>query len=292
MKKYFNNIGIVGIPRFKSSFVTHELLYFWLHKKGYNVFIENNLVKKLFLINPMVLSLSDIGKYCDLAIVIGGDGNILRAGRVLSSYKTFIIGINRGNFGFLTDLNYNNIFKTILKILSGKFKIEKRFLLEVKVYRKNIILNKDIAINEIVIHPEKVTNMFEFDIFINGKFAFSQRSDGLIISTPTGSTGYALSAGGPIVETSLDVIILLPMFAHTLSVRPLVINNNNIIYIKFKDVKGKLKISLDGNVVIPIKKNDIIFISKSKLKLSLVHPLCYNYYDVLNVKLNWSKKFF
>ncbi|WP_343190425.1 NAD(+)/NADH kinase [Buchnera aphidicola (Mollitrichosiphum nigrofasciatum)] len=292
MKRYFNNIGIIGIPRHDRAFVTHEILYYWLNNKGYNVYVEKKILDKLFLIKPMALSLSGIGKCCNLALVIGGDGNILRAGRALCVYTICMIGINRGNFGFLTDLNYKTIFANLKSILSGKFFIENRFILEVSVYRNNSFIAKSKAINEFVIHPKNATQMIEFDVLINKKFAFSQCADGLIISTPTGSTGYSLSAGGPVLESSLDAIILIPMSPHTLSVRPLIIHNKNIVSLKFHDFPGKLRVTCDSQKILSIKKNDTVVIYKSKYNLSFLHPIKYNYFNILSDKLNWSKKFF
>jgi len=134
--------------------------------------------------------------------------------------------------------------------------------------------------------------MIEFDVYINKKFAFSQRSDGLIISTPTGSTGYSLSAGGPIVDASLDAIVLVSMFPHTLSSRPLVISSDSIICLKFSNIKNKLKISCDSQIALSIEKGEYVFVRKSSYYLNLIHPKNYNYFKTLTSKLNWSKKFF
>ena len=292
MKQYFNCIGIVGRPRRSSALITHERLYKWLTKKGYQVFIEHNISKKLNLKNPKTATLIEIGRLCDLAVVIGGDGNLLFTARILSYFNIKIIGINRGNLGFLTDLNPDNKFKKLSEVLSGKFSIENRFLLDVKIYKKEKISKSSIAINEVVLHSKNVAHMIEFQVYINEKFSFSQRSDGLIISTPTGSTGYSLSAGGPIIETSLEAILLVPMFPHTLSARPLVIRSDSVICLKFSNTESDLKISCDSQIVLPINKNEYVFIRRSNYYLNLVHPKSYNYFQTLTSKLNWSKKFF
>lgn len=292
MKQYFNCIGIVGRPRHSSALMTHEILYKWLTKKGYQVFIEYNISKKLNLKNPKTATLTEIGQLCDLAVVIGGDGNLLFTARILSYFNIKIIGINRGNLGFLTDLNPDNRFKKLSEVLSGKYLIENRFLLDVMIYKKEKISKSSIAINEVVLHPKNVAHMIEFEVYINESFAFSQRSDGLIISTPTGSTGYSLSAGGPIIETSLEAILLVPMFPHALSARPLVIRSDSVICLRFSKIETDLKISCDSQIVLPVNKNEYVFIRRSNYYLNLIHPKSYNYFKTLTSKLNWSKKFF
>ncbi|AYN24860.1 NAD(+) kinase [Buchnera aphidicola] len=292
MKQYFNCIGIVGRPRHLSALTTHEILYKWLTKKGYQVFIEYNVSKKLNLKNPKTATLTEIGQLCDLAVVIGGDGNLLFTARILSYFNIKIIGINRGNLGFLTDLNPDNRFKKLSEVLSGKYSIENRFLLDVTIYKKEKISKSSIAINEIVLHPKHVAHMIEFNVYINENFAFSQRSDGLIISTPTGSTGYSLSAGGPIIETSLEAILLVPMFPQTLSSRPLAIHSDSVICLRFSDIETDLKISCDSQIVLPVNKNEYVLIRRSDYYLNLIHPKSYNYFETLTSKLNWSKKFF
>ncbi|XBC38344.1 MAG: NAD(+) kinase [Buchnera aphidicola (Floraphis choui)] len=289
MKQYFHCIGIVGYPRHFSALSTHKILYHWL-KKNYHVIIEDKVAGQLGLKNINIDSLSNIGKQCDLVIVVGGDGNMLYTARILSSYKIKIIGINRGKLGFLTDLNPDTALKQLLCVLSGEYIQENRFLLEVKVVKKNGLFSISKAINEIVLHAEHVAHMIDFEVYINGDFAFSQRSDGLIISTPTGSTGYSLSAGGPILVTSLEAIVLVPMFPHTLSSRPLVINSTSTIHLKCMETTSKLKISCDSQIILSVDKHDIIVVKRSNDFLCLIHPKNYSYFKMLSSKLNWSKK--
>ncbi|BAP58486.1 NAD(+) kinase [Candidatus Tachikawaea gelatinosa] len=290
MQKHFNCIGILGKPRFFYAMKTHKELFFWLQKKGYQVIVEKEIFNKLNIKNLNCIgTLEDIGKTADLAIVIGGDGNMLNAARFLSNFDIKIIGINRGNLGFLTDLDHKNMYKQLNKILKGDYLTENRFLLEIKEQKKERLVQLGTAINEIVLHLDKVAKMIEFAVYIDEKFAFSQRADGLIISTPTGSTAYALSAGGPIVDPSIDGIILIPMFPHTLSARPLVINNNSIIRLQFSKLISNLEISCDSHIIIPYKTGKDIVIQRSKSYFKLVHPKEYNYFNILSSKLNWSK---
>lgn len=220
MKNHFKCIGIVGHPRHPTALTTHEMLWRWLSGKGYEVLVEQQIAHELQLSNVKTGTLAEIGQQADLAVVVGGDGNMLGAARTLARYDINVIGINRGNLGFLTDLDPDNALQQLADVLEGHYIAEKRFLLEAQVCQQDCQKRISTAINEVVLHPGKVAHMIEFEVYIDEVFAFSQRSDGLIISTPTGSTAYSLSAGGPILTPSLDAITLVPMFPHTLSARP------------------------------------------------------------------------
>ncbi|GAK86911.1 NAD kinase [Vibrio ponticus] len=228
MKKPFEVIAIIGKPRDQQAIQTHRELFDWLTAEGYSVYIDDRLSDILSDIpQEHFASLIQLGKIADLAVVVGGDGNMLGAARVLSRFDISVIGVNRGNLGFLTDLNPED-FQTALKaVLDGEFIEEERFLLEAEIHRHKQIKSHNAALNEAVLHPGQVAHMIEFEVYIDDSFAFSQRSDGLIISTPTGSTAYSLSGGGPILSPSLNAISLVPMFPHTLSSRPLVLIAND-----------------------------------------------------------------
>ncbi|SFN10960.1 NAD+ kinase [Izhakiella capsodis] len=292
MNTHFTCIGIVGHPRHPTALTTHEMLYLWLTSKGYEVIIEQQIARELNLGNVRTGSLSDIGQQADLAVVVGGDGNMLGAARVLARYNIKVIGINRGNLGFLTDLDPDNAQCQLADVLEGEYFVESRFLLEAKVFRKARASRRGTAINEIVLHPGKIAHMIEFEVYIDESFAFSQRSDGLIISTPTGSTAYSLSAGGPILTPSLEAIVLVPMFPHTLSARPLVINSSSTIRLRFSHIRTDLEISCDSQIALPIQEGEEVLIRRSVDRLNLIHPKNYNYFNTLSSKLGWSKKLF
>lgn len=287
----FHYIGLAGKSSNKLAFITYNFIYKILINKGYKLIIEKNIVKKLKLKNVEIGNLNNIGEKAQLAIIIGGDGNMLRAARILSFYDIKVIGINCGNLGFLNEIDPKKIKKQIFDILKGKYYFENRFLLEVKIKKNIYTYRKETAINEIIFHSSKVAHMIEFEVYIDKKFAFSQRSNGLIVSTPTGSTAYSLSAGGPILFPSLEAIVLVPMFPHTLSSRPLVISNKSIVHLVFSDKKN-LEISCDSQIIIPIDNYDNIVIKKSKNYLNLIHLLKYNYFNSLTSKLGWSNKLF
>ncbi|MCD1125555.1 NAD(+) kinase [Jinshanibacter sp. LJY008] len=288
----FSCIGLVGHPRHPSALATHKTLYHWLKSNGYNVIVEQQIANDLKLEDMTTGSLSEIGQQADLAVVIGGDGNMLGAARVLSRYDIKVIGVNRGNLGFLTDLNPDNLHQQLSEVLAGEYITEKRFLLEAQLHRAGQPTRISTAINEVVLHPGKVAHMIEFEVYIDNNFAFSQRSDGLIISTPTGSTAYSLSAGGPILTPTLDAIALVPMFPHTLTSRPLVISSNSVIHLKFSHYSRDLEISCDSQIALPIQKDEEVIIKRSEAHLNLIHPKNYSYYNTLSTKLGWSKKLF
>lgn len=292
MNKHFNCIGIVGHPRHPTALTTHEMLYRWLCSEGYDIIVEQQIAHDLNLTQVKTGTLAEIGQQADLAVVVGGDGNMLGAARVLARYDIKVIGINRGNLGFLTDLDPDNAHQQLAAVLEGHYFIERRFLLEAEVFHHDIPARKSTAINEVILHPGKIAHMIEFEVYIDEVFAFSQRSDGLIISTPTGSTAYSLSAGGPILTPSLDAITLVPMFPHTLSARPLVINSNSTIRLRFSHMHSDLEISCDSQISLPIQDEESVLIRRSDYQLNLIHPKDYSYFNTLSSKLGWSKKLF
>lgn len=290
----FKTIAIVGMPRLEHNINLHNDVYNWLIKQNFNVLMEKQACTKLKLKINCSMSLQEIGKKADLAIVIGGDGNMLARARVLAEFGVPLIGINKGNLGFLADIDPNNWREGLFQcLIEGKFFIEERFLFETNIIRKGKSVFNNNAINEVVIHPAKIAHMIDFDLYIDGIFAFSQRADGLIIATPTGSTAYSLSAGGPILTPNLNAITLVPMFPHSLSARPLVINADSKITVKFSQYNSRLlELSCDSQVNMPFSTDDIVCISKSKKTFKLLHLQNYNYYNVLGNKLGWLQKMF
>ncbi len=171
--------------------------------------------------------------------------------------------------------------------------VEQRFLLEVEVYRHELLKSNNSAVNEVVLHHGKVAHMMEFEVFIDDHFVFSQRSDGLIVATPTGSTAYSLSGGGPILMPHLDALTLVPMFPHTLSSRPIVVDANSTVSMRVSKVNSdSLQVSCDSHIVLPVLPGDEIRVRKGNNRLSMVHPKGYNYFNVLRKKLGWGSKLY
>jgi NAD+ kinase len=294
MKNTFNVIAIIGKPRDQVAIQTHREIYQWLSEQGYTVFIDERLMNILTDIpQANFCSITELGEKADLAIVVGGDGNMLGAARVLSRYGIRVVGVNRGNLGFLTDLNPEDFKKSLQEVLSGNYIEEQRFLLESQIHRHGQLKSHNPALNEVVLHPGQIAHMIEFEVYIEDVFAFSQRSDGLIISTPTGSTAYSLSGGGPILSPGLNAISLVPMFPHTLSSRPLVVDGDRRIKLLVSPNNlGTQEISCDGQVSLPVSPGDEVHIFRSPNRLNLIHPKDYSYYHVLRCKLGWASKLF
>jgi NAD+ kinase len=225
-------------------------------------------------------------------VVVGGDGNMLGAARVFAEAGLPVIGVNRGNLGFLTDLDPNQALAQLLAVLQGQYQIESRQLLQATIMRAEQTLAVGRAINEVVLHSDKVAHMIEFEVFIDDQFVYSQRADGLIVSTPTGSTAYSLSGGGPIVTPAVNAITLVPMFPHTLSSRPIVVSASSCIRLRTAPDNVTLQISCDGHVRMAVQPGDEIVIQQFPQPLYLVHPTDHCYYRVLRNKLGWGSRLF
>lgn len=250
----------------------------YLEKLGCQVAYEQETAS---LVGGRVTTVApDLIRDYDLLVVVGGDGSLLRASHIAVANDLPVLGINRGRMGFLTDIHPERL-AGIAAIINGDYIEERRFLLE---------LNADVALNEIVLlSNDAASRMIEFAIYIDREFVCNQRADGLIVATPTGSTAYALSGGGPILHPNLDAIALVPMFPHTLSSRPLVVTATSHIEITF-DNKNLPGISLDGQKKVPLTKGGRVKITKSRKKLILIHPKDYCYFATLRSKLNWQNQ--
>jgi NAD+ kinase len=289
----YTTVGLIGKTDHEGSRVSLNALVTELKERNCTILVEARIREELDDRSLEVCALETLGERAELAIVVGGDGYMLGAARILAQYDTDVVGVNRGNLGFLTDINPEDITRQIANIFEGKVHREERFLLEANVFREDKHQETNAAVNEIVLHHEKVAHMMEFELYIDNQFVFSQRSDGIICATPTGSTAYSLSGGGPILMPQLDALTLVPMFPHTLSSRPIVVDANSEITLKVSSVNtDNLQVSCDSHIVISLKPGDEVRIRKNPNKLNLVHPLDYNYFNVLRTKLNWGSKLY
>ncbi|MDT8880783.1 NAD(+) kinase [Halomonas saccharevitans] len=287
----FKNIGLIG--RLGSAKVVDTLkrLIRFLEDGGYHVIIEDRTATVLLDHGHPEASRRLLGELCDLVIVVGGDGSLLGAARTLCHSGTLVLGVNRGRLGFLTDISPDELEARVGEVLAGRYELEERFLLDAELYRDGVQVGNGDALNEVVLHPGKAVRMIEFELFLDGQFVYSQRSDGLIIATPTGSTAYALSGGGPIMHPKLDVITLVPMFPHTLSSRPIVIDAASEIRIHIGETNQTYPhISCDGQTRAVAKPDDVLVIRRKPRRVQLVHPLGHNFFEVLRSKLGWSNR--
>lgn len=286
----FETIGVLGRVKTPEVKDTLKTLIDYLHRLQQSILIETETAESLNDPNLKTISRDQLGKQCDLLIVVGGDGSLLHAAHEVVDSETPILGINRGSLGFLTDVMPTE-FKKIEAILQGHYTLEKRFLLTATAELQGSIIGQDSALNEVAMIPDAIPHMIEFEIYIDNQFVCSQDSDGLIIATPTGSTAYALSGGGPIVHPQLDAIVLVPMFPHSLNNRPIVVEGNRqITLILSPKNTTSPRMTCDGRTCLTTPPGTQISIEKKSQQLHLIHPLDYNYYETLRSKLHWGKK--
>lgn len=289
----FATVGLIGKQAHQGANLSFKAIIVYLKQRGCRILVEENTANELGSNGVESATIKEIGAHADLAIVVGGDGNMLGAARVLAEYNVAVVGLNRGNLGFLTDINPEDFEQQLDSIFNGECIIEQRFLLEVEVYRDGKIQNKDSAVNEVVLHHGKVAHMLEFEVYLDDIFVYSQRSDGLIVATPTGSTAYSLSGGGPILTPNLDALTLVPMFPHTLSSRPIVVDANSTVKMKVsRENRDNLQVSCDSHIVLTVLPGDEVVIRKNPNRLTLIHPKDYNYFNVLRTKLNWGTRLY
>jgi NAD+ kinase len=266
---------------------TLNTLNAFLTKENFKVVAEASAAK--YLKNTPIMDTNDFCNCIDLAIVIGGDGTLLKAGRLLSDKDIPVIGINLGRLGFLVDISPDEIAEQLTQILEGKCTLETRSLLHAEAFRGIESLGEGIALNDVVVHVRNDVRMIEFTTHIDEYFVNTQRADGIVVATPTGSTAYSLSGGGPILHPSLDAVVLVPICPHTLSNRPLVVSNESLINISLcesRDVNAR--VSFDGQSNIELQAGDNIVIRHKAHKLQLMHPQGYDYFHILRNKLGWG----
>ena len=269
---------------------TLQRLIEFLHTQQIETVLDCDTAHSFELSLP-VLPRQDMGKKGDLIVVVGGDGSLLSAARMAIQVNVPVIGINRGRLGFLTDISPQDIESQLSAVLAGHYTEEQRFLLRTRVHDQNNHFFEGDALNDVVLSRGSETHLIEFDVYINQQFVGHYRADGLIIATPTGSTAYALSAGGPIMHPALNAIVVVPMFSHSLSLRPLVIDGNAQIDLFISQGnENDLQISCDGHESWMVKPGQQVSIEKNTQHLRLLHPLDYHYYDTLRIKLGWGYK--
>ncbi len=285
MKK-FSTIGIFCKENDDRIEATLKTLHDFLKAENFTIVAEKNAAAYL---NIPVMSSSEFCKCIDLAIVVGGDGTLLKAGRLLSDKNIPVIGINLGRLGFLVDISPNEITEQLTLMLNGEYTLETRSLLSAEVYRGDKRIGKGIALNDVVVHVRNDIRMIEFTTHIDEHFVNTQRADGIVVATPTGSTAYSLSGGGPILHPGLDAVVLVPICPHTLSNRPIVVSNESKINISLCESRNvNARVSFDGQSNINLRTGDEVKIRHKAHQLQIMHPKSYDYFHILRNKLGWS----
>lgn len=283
----FQNIGIIakqGEPANTRLAVARLARY--LRQQGPRVIFDPFAAALIGAAEPETLSPGGMGRQCDLVISVGGDGTLLGAARALASSGVPLLGINLGRLGFLADVSLDTIETHLEPILAGEFDAEERFLLSARVNGNPPVL----ALNDVVIHKWNIARMIELETSIDGVFVNRQRGDGIIVSTPTGSTAYALSGGGPLIHPALDAIALVPICPHTLSHRPLVVTGSSRIEIRARSRadQGHIIVTCDGQTDVFLNSESGVFIERGPHPIRLLHPKGHDHFEILRAKLGWG----
>ncbi len=271
-----------------SSRQAMEDIAHFLHTQGCEVVFEHDTAHNMGITGYPMLDVPGIGAQCDLALVVGGDGTMLGIGRQLAHLGVPLIGINQGRLGFITDIPYGNIASTLAPMLRGEYEEDHRSLMQARVMRDGHCVFDALAMNDVVVNRGATSGMVELRVEVDGHFVANQRADGLIIATSTGSTAYALSAGGPMLHPSVPAWVLVPIAPHTLSNRPIVLANTMEIAIEL--VSGKdASANFDMQSLASLLHGDRIVVTRSEHHARFLHPRGWSYFDTLRQKLHWNE---
>ena len=278
-------VGRTGSPQVVDSL---NIVLATLTEAGVDVVLESETAAMLAC--PGGVDRRVLGDDLDLVVVVGGDGSILGVARDVAHTRVPVLGVNRGGLGFLADISPPQITAKLAAVLRGEHTVEERFLLDAHVFRDGHEVNVATALNDVVVHAGSVSRMMDLRLSIDDEFVYDQRSDGLIVSTPTGSTAYALSAGGPIMHPKLDALVVVPMFPHTLTSRPLVVHGDSRISVRVGGAATTPKVSCDSQVDHELKANDEVRVAKHPHALRLAFPIGHNFYESCRSKLDWATR--
>jgi len=289
VKTPFKTAALIG--KYKSPEIAKPLLELaaFVKERGVEVLVDRLTASHIGESPYPVLTLDEIGPRADLAIILGGDGTMLNIARTLAPYDVALIGVNQGRLGFLTDISLETMFETIGAVFDGQFVTEERMLLDAEVYSGEERIFQVLAFNDVVVSKGVRGSMIELEIHIDREPIYTQRSDGIIVATPTGSTAYAMSAGGPIVHPALRVMSLVPVCPHTLSNRPIVISSDSVVEIVIKDAADP-RAHFDSHSHVELSEGDRVVVRRYSNTISLLHPLGHSYYAMLRQKLAWNRK--
>lgn len=301
-KSHFKRIGLMGRAGKKTITTTLNDLIGLLSRWGLEIIIDTSTasidgIHIDFDKNDSPIKIvprSRMGEHCDLVMVVGGDGSILQTGSLLAGTGVPVLGVNRGRLGFLADINPERLETELSEVFAGEYHTDERFLLKMQVLGQGDdgstqVFHESYALNDVVLHAGRSVHTIDFKLQIDDIDVYRQHADGLIVATPTGSTAYSLSAGGPIIHPSLDAICLAPMHPHTLSSRPIVVAGTSKITIKIhKDNRTQPMVSSDGEASVPLDSDQTLLITKHDKSLILLHPLDVDFYQACRTKLNWS----
>ena len=281
------NIGIVAKPRISAAKTVLEELYAYLTQQDKTVVMDQDTAALLG--RTSAHQKSKIPSLVDMMIVLGGDGTLLSVARLIEGKEVPILGVNLGDLGFLTEVTLEELFPTLEKVFKKDFITDDRLMLKAHIHRQGERVAQSVVLNDVVVSKGTLARMIKLQIHIDGQFVTSLRGDGLIIASPTGSTAYSLSAGGPIVNPSVNAMVLTPISPHTLTNRPVVIPNNAHVEVTLKTGEEGTNVTFDGQVGFSLRQNDVVKVWTIDSKIKLIRSPDRNYYEVLRQKLKWGE---
>ena len=288
MKSQFRHVALVGKYHAHGSRFAIETIAHFLGTQGCDVAIEQDTANNTGLTRFPVLDTNGIGTHCDLALVVGGDGTMLGFGRQLAQFDIPLVGINQGRLGFITDIAFEDYQTTLGPMLRGEYQEDRRWMMQASVVRDGHCVFSATAMNDVVVNRGATSGMVELRVEVDGRFVANQRADGLIIASPTGSTAYALSAGGPLLHPSINGWVIVPIAPHTLSNRPIVLADVGEITVEI--VAGRdASANFDMQSLASLLHGDRITVRRSEHQMRLLHPKGWSYFDTLRKKLHWNE---
>jgi NAD+ kinase len=283
-------VGIISRPRREDIARVVPPLVKWLQAHGAEVACDSETNDCLGSHSVQARKREDLPGCTDLLIVLGGDGTLLSAGRLAAERKVPILAVNLGGMGFLTTVPQDELYSILEEIFTGKHRVSERVMLESEIVRDGAVIRRQIALNDAVLNKAALARIMDLELRVDDEYVTTYKSDGLILSTPTGSTAYSLAAGGPIVYPTVEAFVVTPICPHTLTNRPLVIPDSATIEIEFKAEDDAVFLTLDGQIGIELVRGDHIRVRKAAEKLLLVRPAKKTYYEILRNKLKWGER--
>jgi NAD+ kinase len=286
-------IGIVLKPHQPDALKTLCELVKWLNDRQIELVgtpdIERERIEHETGCAVPIVPAEQLADNVDLITVLGGDGTMIATARMLGDAEVPVLGINYGGLGYLAEFRIEELYSALESILSNNVRLDKRVMLDVELMRGAEVVNKNRVLNDVVINKSALARIIEIEAYLNDLFVNSFRADGLIVSTPTGSTAYNLSAGGPVIFPSMNAVVITPICPFTLSNRPIVVPDDAVIELRLKTEQEDVALTLDGQVGFPLKVEDTVVIRKSKTMFNLIQPTNRNYFEVLRTKLKWGR---
>lgn len=282
-------IGIISKPKKAEIGELVSALLDWLRKREIEVYLDKESGATLAS-QEKCLTRNEMPSSVELLVVLGGNGTLLATARALGGKQVPILAVNLGGLGFLTVITRDELYPTLERVLAGDIQTERRVQIAAEIVRSDEVIASFLALNDVVLNKGAIARILDFEVFVDGKLVSNYKSDGLIVSTPTGSTAYSLAAGGPVVAPSVQAFIITPICGHTLTTRPIVLSDSAKIEVVVKSQRESSYVTVDGQVGIAARSEDIVRMKKASSWVELVQPADKNYYEILRQKLKWGER--